>query len=117
MSDVNVLAGHLLELSRTHAGCGYQAHAARILGEVAVRREPPGSAQAEAHYLHALALAEESGMQPLVAHCHSGLGKFYATRGRRAEAHTELSAAVALYRAMDMTFWLPQAEAVLAEVT
>ena len=28
-----------------------------------------------------------------------------------------LSAAIALYRAMDMTFWLPQAEAALAEVT
>ena len=27
-----------------------------------------------------------------------------------------LSAAIALYRAMDMTFWLPQAEATLVEV-
>jgi hypothetical protein len=31
-------------------------------------------------------------------------------------AHTELAAALALYRAMDMTFWLPQAEAALAQV-
>jgi hypothetical protein len=28
-----------------------------------------------------------------------------------------LSAAIALYRAMDMTFWLPQAEAALAQVS
>jgi hypothetical protein len=27
-----------------------------------------------------------------------------------------MSAAIALYRAMDMTFWLPQAEAVLVQV-
>jgi hypothetical protein len=35
--------------------------------------------------------------------------------GRRAGLGAELCA-VALYRAMEMTFWLPQAEAVLAEV-
>ena len=35
---------------------------------------------------------------------------------RRAEARTALSAAVELYRAMEMTFWLPQAEATLAQV-
>ena len=36
--------------------------------------------------------------------------------GRHAEARTTLSAAIELYRAMEMTFWLPQAEAVLAQV-
>jgi hypothetical protein len=40
----------------------------------------------------------------------------YSQIGRRAEACTGLSAAIALYRAMDMTFWLPQAEAALAQV-
>ena len=74
------------------------------------------SAQAEAHYRQALALAEALGMRPLQAHCHLGLGKLYAKIGRRAEARTGLSAAVELYRAMEMTFWLPQAEAALAEV-
>ena len=33
-----------------------------------------------------------------------------------ANARAELSAAIELYHAMDMTFWLPQAEAALAEV-
>jgi Flp pilus assembly protein TadD len=55
-------------------------------------------------------------MRPLQAHCHRGLGILYAQTGRREQAHTELSAAIALYRAMDMTFWLPQAEAALAQV-
>jgi len=30
-------------------------------------------------------------MRPLVAHCYLGLGKLYATIGRRAEARAELS--------------------------
>jgi hypothetical protein len=36
--------------------------------------------------------------------------------GRGEEARAELAAAIELYRAMEMTFWLPQAEAALAEV-
>jgi hypothetical protein len=55
-------------------------------------------------------------MRPLQAHCHRGLGTLYSTTGRREQAHTELTAAMALYRAMAMTFWLPQTEAALAQV-
>jgi hypothetical protein len=55
-------------------------------------------------------------MRPLQAHCHAGLGTLYTTTGQREQARTELSAAIALYRAMEMTFWLPQTEATLAQV-
>jgi hypothetical protein len=55
-------------------------------------------------------------MRPLVAHCHRGLSTLYATLGQQWQAHTELSTATALYRAMDMVFWLLQAEAALAQV-
>jgi tetratricopeptide (TPR) repeat protein len=95
---------------------GHQAYALRLLGEIAVRQEPPEGAQAEDYYRQALALAEELGMRPLVAHCHLSLGKLYAKLGRRAEARASLSAAVELSRAMEMTFWLPQAEAAMAQV-
>ena len=55
-------------------------------------------------------------MRPLLAHCHCGLGTLYSQMGRVEQARTELATAIALYRAMDMTFWLPQAEAALAQV-
>jgi hypothetical protein len=55
-------------------------------------------------------------MRPLQAHCHLGLGMLYAKIERREPACTELSAAIDLYRTMDMTFWLPQTEAALAQV-
>ena len=80
-----------------------------------MRREPPDIDQAAAHYRQALALAEELGMRPLQAHCHLGLGTLYARTGQRQQAQAALSAAIDLYRAMDMTFWLPQAEAALAQ--
>jgi Flp pilus assembly protein TadD len=72
--------------------------------------------QAEAHYQQALTLAQELGMRPLVAHCHRGLGVLYARIGRQEQARTELATAIELYRAMDMTFWLPEAEATLAKM-
>ena len=52
----------------------------------------------------------------LVAHCHLGLGRLYCQTGRAAQARAALATAIDLYRAMDMTFWLPQAEAALAQV-
>jgi Flp pilus assembly protein TadD len=55
-------------------------------------------------------------MRPLQAHCHRGLGTLYAKTGRREQARAELSTAIDLYRAMAMTFWLPEAEAALAQV-
>ena len=71
---------------------------------------------AETHYRQALALAEELGMRPLQAHCHRGLGTLYAAISQREQARTALTAAIDLYRAMDMTFWLPQTEAALAQL-
>jgi hypothetical protein len=64
-----------------------------------------------------MAIATELGMRPLLAHCHFGLGTLYARYARLEEAQGELSAAIALYRAMEMTFWLPPAEAALVEIT
>ena len=77
---------------------------------------PPDVVQAAASYQQALGLADELGMRPFVAHCHRGLGMLYAATGQREQARTVLSTVIALYRDMDMTFWLPQAEAALAQV-
>jgi tetratricopeptide (TPR) repeat protein len=82
---------------------------------VATHRDPPQVAEAEASYRQAMALAEELGMRPLQAHCHLGLGTLYAKAGQQEQAHAELAAAIDLHRAMEMTFWLPQAEAALAQ--
>jgi tetratricopeptide (TPR) repeat protein len=64
----------------------------------------------------ALALANELGMRPLVAHCHLSLGQLYGQTGRAEQARAALTTAINLYRAMDMIFWLPQAEAALAQM-
>jgi class 3 adenylate cyclase/tetratricopeptide (TPR) repeat protein len=110
------LALRALEFSRDHQERGFHAWALRLLGTIAAHRDPPEVEQAESYYHEARALADELGMRPLLAHCHLGLGTLYAKMDQREPARAELSAAVDLYRAMDMTFWLPEAEAVLAQV-
>jgi Flp pilus assembly protein TadD len=79
----------------------------------------PASAKVEpatGHYRQALALAEALGMRPLQAHYHRGLGSLYARQGQQDQARTAFSTAIALYRSMDMRFWVPQAEEALREV-
>jgi tetratricopeptide (TPR) repeat protein len=116
MEEARALAERALALARQHEERGNQAYALRLLGEIAARREPPERDQAEAHYRQALTQANELGMRPLQAHCRRGLGMLYATVGQREPARAELAAAIALYRPMAMTFWLPQTEAALAQV-
>jgi hypothetical protein len=69
-----------------------------------------------AHYPQALTLAEELSMRPLVAQCYLGLGTLYQKIGHAARAQAELTTAAELYRAMEMGFWLAQADAALAQV-
>jgi tetratricopeptide (TPR) repeat protein len=115
LGEAHALTEGVLASARQHQERGNQAYALRLLGDIAARRHPPESDQAGDYYRQALALAEELDMRPLAAHCHLGLGTLYGRIGRVEPARAALTAAVELYRAMDMAFWLPQAEAALAQ--
>jgi predicted ATPase len=125
LGEAHLLAGHLTEahalaeralaLAREQQERGNQAYALHLLGDIAARRNPPEGEPAIAHYHQAFVLADALGMRPLQAHCLRSLGTLYARRSQWEQARTELDAARDLYQAMDMTFWLPQVEAVLAQ--
>jgi tetratricopeptide (TPR) repeat protein len=116
MDEALTLAERALKVCREHKERGHEAWALRLLGDIAAQRHPAVAELAADYYRQAMALAEELGMRPLQAHCHHGLGTLYARMGRTGPARAELSAAIALYRTMEMTFWLPQAEATLVQV-
>jgi tetratricopeptide (TPR) repeat protein len=116
LEEAQALAEQALALASTHQEQGHLAYALRLLGDIAAHREPPETEPAEAHYQQALALAAELGMRPLQAHCHRDLGTLYAATGQPEQARVELETTIALYHAMDMTFWLPQAEAALTQL-
>ncbi len=113
--DALEYAQRALDFSRDHKLRGYEAYALRLVGGATARRDPPE--RAEGHYRDALALAEDLGMRPLVAHCHLGLGKLHRRTGKGAQAQEHLTTATTMYREMDMRFWLEQGEAEMKELT
>ena len=106
------LGEHALALARKHKQRGHEVYALRLLGEVAARRDPSHEPEAEAYFRSSIALADELGMRPLIAHCHLGLGKLYRRTGDHAKAREHLTTATTMYREMDMGFYLAQADTV-----
>ena len=126
LSEAYLLAGRLeeahqraaqaLDHARQYTQRGNQAWALWLLGESTARQASPEVEPAVSHYRQAIALAEELGMRPLQAHCHRSLGMLYVATSQREQARAALSTAMEMYHAMEMTFWLPQTGAALAQV-
>jgi tetratricopeptide (TPR) repeat protein len=114
--EAHNLASQALDCARRQRERGNEARALRLLGEVAAHSDPPKVDQAENFYQQALALADELGMRPLVAHCHLGLGTLYRKIGRHEQGEDELATAAEMYHAMEMTFWLGRADAELGQI-
>jgi class 3 adenylate cyclase/tetratricopeptide (TPR) repeat protein len=117
VDDAHEYAERAVTFARERRQRGYEAWATRLQGDIASRRDQPDIEGATASYRDGIALARELGMQPLLAHCRLGLGTLSAKVGRREEACSELSAAIGLYRAMNMAFWLAKAQGALAKLT
>jgi len=116
LEEARRLAEQALKYAQDRQERGYQAWVLRLLGEILAQQDALACEPAGTAYRQALALAEALGMRPLQAHCHRGLGTLYAAIGRREQARAELSTAINLYHAMEMTLWLPETEAALAQV-
>ena len=109
------LASDALDSARGRGERGYEAPVRRVLGEIAALGNPPNVDIATRHYRGAIALAEELGMRPLVAHCHLGLGKLYRRTGQREQAQEHLTTATTMYRDMGMTYWLEKVQREIKE--
>jgi tetratricopeptide (TPR) repeat protein len=105
-----------LAAARERGERGFEAWARRLQAEIALVAQPSDAAAAEEGYREAVALAAELGMRPLAAHCHLGLGKLYRRTRKRDQAQERLTTAMAMYRAMDMRFWLEKAEGEMREL-
>jgi class 3 adenylate cyclase/tetratricopeptide (TPR) repeat protein len=115
-ADARAAAQRALGLARQHKERGHEAYAIRLLGEIAAREDPLDLGKAEDHYRQALALAEELGMRPLIAHCLVGLGKLYRRADDLKQAKVHLTNGVAMMREMEMGFWLERAKGELKEL-
>jgi tetratricopeptide (TPR) repeat protein len=114
LDEAQRLADLALEFSPSHHG--FAAQALCLLGDIATHPDRFDAESGEVHYRQALALAEPRGMRLLMAHCQLGLGKLFRRTGKPEPASGHLTAATAMYREMDVRFWLAQAEAELLQL-
>jgi class 3 adenylate cyclase/tetratricopeptide (TPR) repeat protein len=108
--DALATAAEGLAAARERKERGYEAYALRLLAEIASSGEPSEAEKAQEQYRQAIALAEEMGMRPLIAHCRSGLARLYRRMGKRAESDKHLAVAASMYCEMGMPFWLEKAK-------
>jgi hypothetical protein len=52
-------------------------------------------------------------MRPLIGHCHLGLGKLNRRTGQPEQAREHLTTGMAMYREMNMRYWLEHADVAL----
>jgi len=105
-----------VSLAQRHQERSHEAWGLRLIGEIASRSDPPALEKPESYYHKALALAGELDMRPLVAHCHFHVGRLSRKTDRREQAREHLMTATAMYREMDMRFWVDRAEATMREL-
>ena len=108
------IGAEALELCRRTKERGHEAYALCVLGDIACRFDRQSVDEAERYYVHAMALAGELHMRPLVAHCHIGLDKLYRRTGKRQQAQQHVTTGTTIYRGMGMTYWLENAETEMA---
>jgi tetratricopeptide (TPR) repeat protein len=103
-----------LDLCEAHHEQGHQAWALHLLGDLMAREQADAIEAAEDIYRQAITQAEARGMRPLLAHCYLSLANLYRQHGQPTPAEAERSTALALYRSMDMAFWLSRVDSALA---
>jgi tetratricopeptide (TPR) repeat protein len=100
-ADALATATSALDAARQAGRRGNEAHALRILGDITTNAMTD-TREAMRYYTDALDLATRLHMAPVVAHCHSRLGKVYRCTGDLALAQQHLMNAASMYRAMGM---------------
>ena len=85
--------------------------------DVATPLQGPDAAEARGHEALAYSWCKEDAWHDAHRveglHCHLGLGKLYAHTDKREQAQGHLRTAAAMYREMDMPFWLEQVKRAL----
>ena len=114
LADATRIAQDGLAAARQRGEREVEGQLLRLLGDIAAHPDRFEADTAEAHYRQALALAEELGLRPLIAHCHLGLGVLYRRAGKPQQAREHLTTATTMCVRWTCAYWLEQAEAELA---
>ena len=104
-----------LDLARDQQERGNEAEALRLLADIALSRSSSGTEVVTELYRQAMAIAEDLALRPLLARCHLGLGKACLRTDDPASARRHLTAALDMFRAMQMRYWIENVTAEMAK--
>ena len=102
-----------LTLARIQGARGGEAEALRLVGEIAMRRDPPDFARASVSLEESLDLAYAIGGRPAAARGWLALGILHRRSGRASRSREELEIAAREFRSMAMNACLARAQAEL----
>ena len=112
LEEAHAFAEQALDLAREHQERGHEAYALRLLGEIAAHHLPQTSTKPPTTTVRP-SPGRRSWHAPAPGALSSWPGRLYQQVGASSLLpYPRLS----LLRAMEMTFWLPRAEAELAKV-
>ncbi len=110
IAEAEALATENLQMvESTGQGTG-QCISYRVLAMAAAKKDPPDWDSAEKFLGTCMALAEKRGERPHLAITHFRYAELLRQKGDPREAREQLGQATALFREMEMTWWLEQAE-------
>jgi class 3 adenylate cyclase/tetratricopeptide (TPR) repeat protein len=104
VEDASRCARQALEFCLDNLERGHEAYALRLLGELQLNN-PPALEECESLFRRAMARAEELNLRPLLAQCYLGLGMRLRRVNRSREADSCFTAALKIFRALDMPLW------------
>jgi class 3 adenylate cyclase/tetratricopeptide (TPR) repeat protein len=108
--EAHEVAQRAFDLSQQYKERGYQAWALRLLADAALHGRVPSIDDAVRDARHALEIADELEMRPLVARAHLVLGQSYRLAGQHTASKEHLAEATRLFHAMDMRLWAERSE-------
>jgi class 3 adenylate cyclase/tetratricopeptide (TPR) repeat protein len=114
--EASAFAFEAIELCRSIKARGYEAWGLKNLADIVCQASGHDAGQAESRYGQAMALAEELGMRPLLAHCHRGLGMLYGRTGGKDRAREQYGKAIDILRQCGADGWVEKYEKELASL-
>ncbi len=111
IAEAEALATENLQLAESNGNGTGQCISYRVLAMAAAKKDPPNWNSVDEILGTCLSLAEKRGERPHLAITHFRYAEMLQQKGDHNAAREQLGQATALFREMEMTWWLEQAEA------
>ncbi|HEX7926345.1 MAG TPA: hypothetical protein VF678_02065, partial [bacterium] len=113
VAEAHKLGSEALARCRLSGDRRSEVWALRLAGLLSLRGQAIEGKDAATWFREAAALGTSMDMQPMVAHCRSGLGQALQRVGQAREGAQELQAALAAYDTLGMPYWTARTQPLL----